>query len=632
MTRLSITARARRAGLTAGAGMFLAVGAVAGCGDFLATDPRGQLTTPSFFQTSDHALQATNATYSMLRNWTVHVFSWLGQVEIASDDADKGSTPGDAGFLGELDNLNFDPANLAFRDPWIGHYQGIYRANVAIQNIPNVNMDEELRARLVGENKFLRAYYYFHLVRAYGGVPLITVPLEAGQFAQTRATAEAVYAQIEQDLTDAIAVLPPKSGYGDADLGRATRGAAQALLGKVHLFQQEYAEAYTNLTAVIESDEYSLVPDYSTIFTTAGENSTESVFEVQVANIEGAGPGPSGAASQYAEVQGVRAPPNIGWGFNTPSAALEASYEPGDPRLEATVLYPWEALPDMPALVVYRNPAMLNNRYNQKVYVTPGTPGGTGNAGVNIRRMRYSDVLLMAAEAAFRTGQTGEAQDWLNMVRARARTGRTVTLGFAEEALAEPIADVLGYAGVSRVFARFVEEGTPAHAAGLRSFSDECAGTGGTCPNSATPPVRVLNIDIIESVNGTPVTTVASYRSAVDAAAVGTPAAVSVRRIVQSAGGTTESVQVFNVPAQALLPDVTVTGDALLQAIWAERRAELGMEQHRMFDLRRQNLEEPGRAAAMFALHGKVWEERHQLYPIPASEVAVAGLTQNPGY
>ena len=630
MTRLSITARARRAGLQAGAATLLAVGAAAGCSDFLATDPRGELTTPSFFQTPDHAVQATNATYSMLRNWTVHVFSWLGQVEIASDDADKGSVPGDAGFLGELDNLTFDAGNLAFRDPWIGHYQGIYRANVAIQNIPNVNMDEELRARLIGENKFLRAYYYFFLVRSYGGVPLITEPLEAGEFAQTRATAEAVYAQIEQDLTDAIAVLPPRSGYSDNDLGRATRGAAQALLGKVHLFQQEYAEALAQLTDVIESDEYALAPSYGAIFTTAGENSSESVFEIQVANIEGGNNGPSGASSQYAEVQGVRAPPNIGWGFNTPSAALEASYEPGDPRLEATVLYPWEALPDRPDLVVYRNSAMPNNRYNQKVSVPPGIPGGTGNSGVNIRRIRYADVLLMAAEAAYQTGDEGNARLWTNMVRERARGGHTQTLGFTEEALAEPIADVLGYAGSSRVFARFVEEGSAAHTAGLRSFTDVCGDAGGVCPNSPAPPVRVTNIDIIESVNGTVVTDLESFRDAVDAA--GGTAAVSVRRIVQSAGGTTSTVEAFVVPVQELLPDVTASGDALLTAIWNERRAELAMEQHRMFDLRRMNLERAGYAAQMFTAHGKTWQDRHQLYPIPASEVAVAGLTQNPGY
>ena len=630
MRLTAITTRARR-GLAAAGATLLAAGGLAACSDFLSTDPRGELSTRSFLQTPEHAMQATSATYSMLRNWTTHVFSWLGQVEIASDDADKGSIPGDAGFLGDMDNLTFDAGNLAFRDPWNGYYQGIYRANVAIEGIPNVDMDEELRDRLVGENKFLRAYYYFHLVRAHGGVPLITRPLTPGEFIQSRATAEQVYDQIEADLTDAIAVLPLESEYADADRGRASRGAAQAMLGQVHLYQQEYDAAYTQLAAVIASDEYALVADYGTIWTAAGELSSESVFEIIATSVEGGNNGQSGGASQYAEVQGIRAPPNTGWGFNTPSPALEASYEPGDPRLQPTVLYPWEALPDDPSRVVYRNPSMPNNRYNQKVYVSPTNPGGSGNAGVNIRRIRYADVLLMAAEAAARTGREPEARVWLNEVRERARGGRTKTLGFTEEALAEPVADVLGLAdGTSRVFARFVPEGSPADAAGLLSFADDCA-VGG-CPNQATPPVRVVNIDLIQSVNGSAVTNLASFRAAVEAAP-GPTAAVSVLRMTQPTPGTTNSTVVaLTIPVQTLLADVTATGDALITAIWAERRAELGMEQHRMFDLRRQNAARAGWADLMFAAHGKEWEERFMLYPIPSSEVAVAGLEQNPGY
>ena len=630
MTLHEITARARRT-LTAGATALLALGAFGACDEFLSTEPRGQLTTPSFFQSEEHAIQATNATYSMLRNWTVHVFSWLGQVEIASDDADKGSTPTDADFLGFLDELVWDPGNLAFRDPWIGHYRGIYRANVAIDGIPRVaSMDAALRDRLIGENKFLRAYYYFHLVRAYGGVPLITQPLAPSEYGQQRATADAIYEQIEQDLTDAIAVLP--QSYPPADAGRATWGAAKSLLGKVHLYQLEYEEAYTHLSEVIGSGNYELVSDYATIWTNAGENSVESIFEVQAVALEGGNNGESGGASQYAEVQGIRAPPNTGWGFNTPSPALEASYEPGDPRLEAVVLYPWEALPDDPTRVVYRNPGMLNNRYNQKVYVSPDNPGGTGNAGVNIRRIRYADVLLMAAEAAARTGRESDAIEWLNDVRQRARAGRTKSLGFTEEMLAEPIADVLGLAdGTSRVFVRYVKEGSPAAVAGLQSFTDECLVAG--CPGQATPPIRVTNIDVIQSVNGTPVTTLASFRAAVEDAALDADAAVSVLRMSQDDQGAVGSTVVAaTVPVQELLPDISASGEDLITAIWAERRAEIAMEQHRMFDLRRQNLVRTGWADAMFEAHGKNWQEHFKLFPIPASEVAIAGLEQNPGY
>jgi hypothetical protein len=611
--------------LTLGA-LGLLVTGLAACNDFLDTNPRGTLTTEDFFQTADHAVQATNATYNMLREWQVHVFSWIGLTDIASDDATKGSTPGDAGFLGDLDALTFDPGNLAFRDPWIGYYRGIYRANVAIENIPNVDMDPELQARLVAENKFLRAYYYFFLARSFGGVPLITQPLRPGEFFQPRATADQVYALIVQDLLDAIPALP--ATYDPADLGRATVGAARGLLAQVYLHRGDYPNALAQAEAVITSG-YQLHPDYAALFTPAGENSSESVFEVQaVALSEG------GAGSQYAQVQGVRGTPNIGWGFNTPSPELEAAYEPGDPRLQATILFPWEMIPDGTGRVVYLNPSMMNNRYNQKVFISPETPQGSGNGGVNIRRVRLGDVLLIAAEAAYQTGAAGPAQQYLNQVRARARGGRTVTLGFTPEDLAQPIlVDVLGQDPAdSRVFARSVNPDGAAFAAGLRGMTSECAD--GVCASAAVPPVRVTSIDLIQQVDGTPVTTADEYLAALEAATPGQDVSLDVLRVTQDAGGSTSTQAVtVTIQAEPLLPDVTATGQALLDAIWHERRVELAMEQHRWFDIRRQNAVQPGRAAQLMAVAGLTFiEGRHELYPIPAAEVEIAGLTQNPGY
>ena len=126
--------------------------------DFLSTEPKSVLTTATFFTTADQAIEATNATYSMLRVYEVHVFLWIGMTDIASDDATKGSVPGDAANIqGALDNLTWDAGNDAFRATWTGYYQGVYRANVALQGIPGVAMDGTLKARLIGENKFLRA-------------------------------------------------------------------------------------------------------------------------------------------------------------------------------------------------------------------------------------------------------------------------------------------------------------------------------------------------------------------------------------------------------------------------------------------------------------------------------------------
>src|SRR5690606_30091016 len=138
------------------------------------------------------------------------------------------------------------------------------------------------------------------------------------------------------------------------------------------------------------------------------------------------------------------------------------------------------------------------------VYTSPETPRGSDNSTVNIRRIRYADVLLMAAEAAYRTNRESEARDWLNDVRERARDDRQNTVGVFAETLAETIAtDVLGRpAGSSRVFIRYVGEDSPAFGAGLRSFESECVGS---CGSAAVPPVRVISADIVQTVNATPV-------------------------------------------------------------------------------------------------------------------------------
>ncbi len=596
--------------------VFLAGGLLlSGC-DFLDKSPKGELTSQNFFQDERDAVQATNATYSMLREWQVHVFSWLGLTEIASDDATKGSTPPDASFLLELENKTFGPSNLAFEDSWAGYYSGIYRANVALQNIPSIDeMDPNLQERLIGENKFLRAYYYFFLVRAYGGVPEITEPLKPDEFEQPRASRGEIYDLIEQDLRDAIEALPPRSAYPESEAGRATKGAAEGLLAKVHLFQEEYDEALTHAENVIASGEYDLYDDYWSIFRREGEHSSESVFEVGVVSQD---TGPEGA-SQYAQVQGVRGSANNGWGFNQPSPDLEASYEPGDPRHQATILHPWEALPDGSGVVAEVNPNMTNQRYNEKVQPSMEAPGGSGNNTVNIRRLRYADVLLIAAEAAYRTGSEGTARGYLNDVRERAREGRTVTLGVQPENMSTPLAEALGVAGSApHVFVRYASDDGPAAQAGIESFA------------FSEDPVLVERVDVLESIDGTEVTTRDEYRDALSSVSPGQTVSVEVTRLEQEAdanGDVTTNAQsmTMDVSAEELLPDVTAGGQALLDAIWAERRAELAMEQHRYFDLIRQ-----GRAAE--ELDG--FESRHEVYPIPQSEIDLSGgvMSQNDGY
>ena len=393
--------------------LFLLVGA---CTDVLDRVPQGENTLDNFFATEEHAVQSVNATYAQLRNWATHVFSYIGMTDIVSDDADKGSLPSDAFFLQEIDDFTLSPTNVGPSSVWGGYYEGIFRANLAIANIPDVpEMNENLRARLIAEARFLRGYYYFNLVRWFGDVPLILEPFPA-EFSIPRAPADEVYAQIIADLEAAADVLPTRTDYAAADRGRATQGAALGMLAKVYLTRGNFAEAERYALQVINSEEYDLFPDYARLFRRDGENSVESVFEVQAAAYETGGGG-----SQYNEVQGVRGTPNLGWGFNRPSDDLVTAYETGDPRREATILYVGEVLPDGSA-IVQDNPNIAGERFNQKAWV-PEHPGGNGNGPGNIRILRFADVLLLAAEALNENGKPAEALVHLNRVRARARGG-----------------------------------------------------------------------------------------------------------------------------------------------------------------------------------------------------------------
>jgi len=382
--------------------------------DFLDKKPLVNQTADTFFQTEAHAIQATNATYAMMRDWQVHVFSYIGLTDIISDDADKGSTADDATFLRELDEFTFDASNIGPSSVWSGYYRAIYRANVAITNIPNVDMEEDLRGRLIAENRFLRAYFYFNLVRWFDDVPLILEPLAADEFDQARTPTDQVYAQIIADFEAAEAVLPTKSAYPASDLGRATSGAAAAFLAKVYLTRQDFPAALAAAERVIDSGEYELLPDYATIFLPEGEHSSGSIFEVGAVAL-----GTGGGGSQYNEVQGVRGTPNLGWGFNRPSNDLVASFPSNDPRLEATIFTVGEVLPDGSEVIV-GDPGVANQRQNQKAWV-PEHAGGNGNGPGNIRILRYADVLLIAAEAANELDHLDEALAYANRVRTRAR-------------------------------------------------------------------------------------------------------------------------------------------------------------------------------------------------------------------
>ena len=204
--------------------------------EFLDVAPQGEQPDEQFWVSADDAAKAVNAMYANLRGWTQVAFAAIAIESLGSDNTEKGSSASDATFLNNFDNYSATATEGQILDFWTGQYQSINLANQVLDNVPAISMDENLKRRYFAEAKFIRAYAYFRLVRAFGGVPLrLHVPEDASQYNLPRATKEEVYAAIEQDLTEAASVLP--QSYTGADIGRATKGAALALHAKVSMYQ-----------------------------------------------------------------------------------------------------------------------------------------------------------------------------------------------------------------------------------------------------------------------------------------------------------------------------------------------------------------------------------------------------------
>ncbi|RKS55853.1 putative outer membrane starch-binding protein [Gillisia mitskevichiae] len=382
--------------------------------DFLDVQPSKE-TPEQALSSPTAATELVNAIYNKLLDSNESAFSWIGVSSITTDDADKGSDPGDTGADKDLlDALTFTSTSISFNEVWEANYQGIARANQALNYLPDLDIDEDLRARLIGESKFLRAEYYFRLVRMFGGVPLIEgVPNIQNQddinAANTKVSKEEIYAFITADLNDAVASLP--TSYSNIDLGRATKGAALTSLAKVNMYQGNWQQVY-DLTNEVMGLGYSLTPEYEDIWKEIGENNSESIFEIQ-----GRGETPNKGVQGYFVTQGARGAGGWGWGFNTPTEDLTNSYEEGDKRKDATIIFRGETLWD--GLLVAET--VSNPRYNQKAYVSKTMEtfnGGDWESNKNVRILRYAEVLLMNAEAALNVG--GDAKTPLNLVRNRA--------------------------------------------------------------------------------------------------------------------------------------------------------------------------------------------------------------------
>ena len=435
---------------------------LAGCKDYLTAPEPGVTRLEDYYTSGQACVYNVNGCYVPLM-WefsSTYCSEWfIG--DVMSDDALKGGqNTNDMAAAFDLENWRTVSNNEIAYDVWRANFYGIARCNMAIHYIPDVATDSTMSAsmkqRLIGEAKFLRAFYYFRLVRIFGGVPLtLDVISDDAEWTMPRASVEQIFTAIINDLKDAEAGLWNKSEYPATELGRATKGAAQAMLMKTYLYMASpywnkqlsvsadecYAQAKywgEQLIAAAEAGEYSLCPNYADNFTLEGENGQESIFEIQYVEDPtsdyGGNEGGFGATRGTFTIVLTRSRSSKiggeGWGFNKPTNNLYQEYEPTDPRRDATILNPVDSLVENPNEEFY-----LGTRYLSRKYALYTNETGTEfyklahatRGPINNKQIRLADAYLMYAEACLGAGDEATAKTYINKVRERVGLGEVGT-------------------------------------------------------------------------------------------------------------------------------------------------------------------------------------------------------------
>ncbi|WP_073414874.1 RagB/SusD family nutrient uptake outer membrane protein [Flavobacterium defluvii] len=400
------------------------------CSDeFVDPKPEYSIDSENYFNSKADYDQALIAAYDLLQASYVNVL--LG--EIASDNTlCGGESPTDVIGFQQIDDMIHTPVNSNLRDIWNWMFAGVQRANYILEFKDKTDFPE--KTQIIAEARFLRAYYQFELVKWFGGIPMKgdarfkigdekTIP---------RSSVQEVYASIEADLIFASANLAPNA----SQKGRATKSAAQALLGKAYLYQDKFTQAAAAFESVITSGKYSLVTDYNSIFEMDGENGPESVFEVQYTDVEGAGFGclqcsEGNVAVGFMGVRNFSGPLfSSGYSFNVPTQEAADAFEVGDRRKDVAILdiaafAAANANYDGGKGVSYGKGNEDTGFFNRKYLPRKRSANAQGDLNLtnpnNYRSIRYADVLLMAAEAYNRGAiDDGKARTYLNLVRQRA--------------------------------------------------------------------------------------------------------------------------------------------------------------------------------------------------------------------
>lgn len=382
----------------------------------------------SYFNNTDNAMLALTGCYDVL-GWddTNYFGFWLGDI-LGHDSYKGGEGAGDQAWIEPLLRFQYDANNEGLSSPYKNYFIGIGRCNRVIENVPEMSstqISDSLKAQIVAEAKFIRGYFYFELVKTYGKVPLITRPLKPNEYHQPLAEISALYQQIEQDFAAATSGLPEKSEYPVTDMGRATKGAAKAMLCKTYIYEKKWAQALSTAEGIIASHEYSLETDYANNWAYPHENGPESVFEIQFGTKPGGDQwGDANDGNEFVIFCRSRNYQD-GWGFNCPTQNLYDEYEPGDPRREATIITNGETLWPGTADEIVADCDYSSNidKMNVKKYQLPLSlqANNMSDDPNNWIVIRYAEILLWAAEAAYHTG--GDWESYLNEVRSRVGLG-----------------------------------------------------------------------------------------------------------------------------------------------------------------------------------------------------------------
>lgn len=391
------------------------------CEGFLDRAPLDKPSTDGDLNTED-ALALINAAYQPLQ-WPKLYNMRIWTLDIIAGNSNVGANGGTDGIETiDLANFTASSANASAVDIWRGPNPGILRANIVLQEVPKLAIDTELKNRIMGEAFFLRAHYYFILVRIFGDVPLtLTPPDPSSNLNQARTPKEEVYNQIISDCEKAIDLLPAKHEYSDKDLGRASKDAALTMLAKVYLTIGKDYDKVNTLCDRVTALGYNLANcRYIDNFDARINNNPESIFEIQYDGESSESFwGDTNRASWLSTFMGPRNSNLVAgsWGWNQPSQEFVNSYEPGDLRKDVTVLY--EGGPKFDGLD-YKS-SWSNTGFNVRKFLVPKSISVEYNTNpANFVVYRYADVLLMKAEALNELGRPDQAEDPLNIVRKRA--------------------------------------------------------------------------------------------------------------------------------------------------------------------------------------------------------------------